>query len=187
MKVRCLIATSLLALAVVTVVGCGGNASSDNEAPIILHANITQGPADVDISVPADVTIGQMTINSQAVSPGEVLSQQQDAILTHWVVTPVRTDGGTVASPQWENDYTVYVPAGGNASLQNFRIFPSDYFGVQPLVQLYPANGGVDQATGRSCIRQALNITIYGTTVAGRPTSCSFTVNLNFFYVTQCQ
>lgn len=166
------------------VVGCGGNHSADSVALVTLSANITQGPADVDISVPGDVTIGQMTINSQAKSPTATLSQQQDVILSEWVVTPQRTDGGTVASPQWRNFYTVYVPAGGSASLTNYRIFPSDYFQVAPLNQLFPENGGFDTETGRRNIRQRLTIEVFGKTVAGDSVSLKFDVNLNFFYVT---
>lgn len=174
----------LAAFVLVAMVGCGGNHSADTRGSVFLTANITQGPADVDISIPADVTIGSMAINSQAKSPDAALSQQQDVILTEWVITPVRTDGGTVASPQWRNYYTVYVPAGGSATVQNYRIFPADYFTQSPLNQLFPENGGFDSETGKRNIRQRLQIEVFGKTVSGDSVSLKFDVNLQFFYVT---
>ena len=170
-------------LAVVGLAACtGNNTANKTEAEVFLSENITQGPADVDISVPADVTIGNMTINSHAKSPTAVLSQQDDAILTQWVVTPSRSDGGTVASPQWTNYYQVYVPAGGTASVQNYRIFPAEYFLQPPLSQLFT---GPDKETGNCNIRQRLHIAIYGKTVAGKSVSLEFDVNLNFYYKKQ--
>jgi hypothetical protein len=186
MKMSRLVAIVTLALAAGLLLGCtSGNSSANSEAQVVLSANIQQGPADVDISVPVDVTIGNLTINSQAKSPDVTLSQQQDVNLTEWVVTCTRSDGGTIASPQWTNYYVVYVPKGGSASLQNFRIFPSDYFTQPPLSQLFPENGGIDKETGKRTIRQKLQVTIYGKTVSGDKVEVSFPVNLNFYYQTQ--
>lgn len=169
------------ALAVLGIASCtGNNTANKTEAPVYLSQSITQGPADVDISVPADVTIANMTINSHAKATTTVLSQQDDAILTDWVVTPSRSDGGTVASPVWHNYYQVYVPAGGTASLQNYRIFPAEYFQQPPLSQLF---NGPDKETGNCNIRQRLHIAIYGKTVAGQSISLEFDVNLNFYYL----
>jgi len=174
----------LAALLAFAILGCGGNHSSDTVAPVTLSVDITEGVADVDVSVPVDVVIPNMTFDSQAKSPDAVLSQQQDVILSEWVITPERSDGGTVASPPWHNFYTVYVPAGGNATLQNYRIFPSDYFHEMPLSQLFPENGGFDAETGRRNIRQRLRVEVFGKTVAGDKISVPFDVDVNFFYVT---
>jgi hypothetical protein len=128
------------------------------------------------------VAIENLTITSKAKSPSATLSQQQDVTLTEWVITPSRTDGGTVASPQWHNFYTVYVAAGGSTTIQNYRIFPAEYFLQAPLYQLFPANGGYDVETGKTNIRQRLHIEVFGKTVAGDAVSLAFDVNLNFFY-----
>ncbi len=175
---------TITTLALVGLWGCGGNDSRDTEAPIFLSVEIEQGPADVDVSVPVDVVIPQMTISSRAKSPSEILSQQQDVQLNEWVVTPIRTDGGAVASPQWRNYYSVYVPANGSTDLQNYRIFPSDYFRELPLSYLFPENGGFDPSTGQRTVRQRLHIEVFGRTIAGQDVSVAFDVNLNFFYVT---
>jgi hypothetical protein len=179
-----IIRIGLLACLAAALVSCGGNNSSDTVAPVFISVNITQGVADVDISVPADVTIDAMTFTSVAKSPTATLSQQQDVILSEWVVTAERTDGGTVASPQWRNSYNVYVPAGGSTTLNNYRIFPSDFFQQPPLNELFPENGGYDQETGRRNIRQKLTVEVFGKTVAGDRISVRFEVNVNFFYVT---
>lgn len=163
--------------------GCAaGNHSADQEAPVVLTVDVPEGVADVNIAVRADVVMPNMTIKSQAKAPGTTLGPQDDVILSEWVITPVRSDGGTVASPQWREFRNVTVPAGGTANLQNYRIFPQEYFDQQPLVQLYPQNGGFDRETGKTNIRQRLQIEVFGKTVAGRRVSLRFDWNLNFFY-----
>ena len=59
MKLYRLAIISTLALALVGLAGCGGNDSRDTEAPVFLSVEITEGTADVDISVPIDVVIGK--------------------------------------------------------------------------------------------------------------------------------
>lgn len=174
----------LAALAVVLLPGCtAGNHSADTEAPVYFTADITEGPADVDISLPVDVTISQMTWKSQAKSPTAQLGSQADAVFSEWVVTAIRSDGGTVASPQWRNFENVVVPAGGTASLKNYRIFPAEYFKLAPLNQLLPENGGMDTETGKHNIRQRLHIEAFGKTIAGDKVQIAFDLNLNFFYL----
>jgi len=178
------VALCCVAAAALFLAGCTGNHSADEEAAVVLSASITEGPADQAVNIPIDITIGSMNIRSQAKSPDFVLSQQQDVVLTEWVVTPVRSDGGTVASPQWRNFYSVYVQAGGSASVQNYRIFPSGYYTEPPLNQLFPANGGADRETGKPEIRQRLNIAVYGKTVSGKSVVLRFDVDIRFYYAT---
>lgn len=168
---------------VVGLASCaGGNHSADDEAPVILTVDVPEGPADVNIAQSVDVAVARMEIKSQAKAPGTTLGPQADVILTEWVITPVRSDGGTVASPQWREFRNVTVPAGGTANLENYKIFPAEYFRKQPIVQLYPENGGFDRETGRPNIRQRLQIEIFGKTVAGQRISVRFDWNLNFFF-----
>jgi hypothetical protein len=171
-------------LALLAVAGCSsGNHSSDTEAEVFLSQDITQGPADQNVNSQVDVTIGSMTINSHFKNPSSSpAGSQADVTLTDWVITPSRSDGGTVASPVWRNYYSVYVPQGGSATLQNYRIFPSEYYRQPPLNQLFPENGGIDKETGKTNIRQRLQVAVYGKTVAGKSVSLSFPVDVNFFY-----
>jgi hypothetical protein len=183
MRTQRLAVFALIALGALAVVGCyGGNDSANTGAPVMLSESIQSGPADVSVGSGADVVIENMTITSKAKSPSATLSSQADVTLTEWVITPSRTDGGTVASPQWHNLYTVYVAAGGSTSIQNYRIFPAEYFLQAPLHQLFPQNGGFDVETGKTNIRQRLHIEVFGKTVAGEAVSLAFDVNLNFFY-----
>lgn len=183
MTTKTLSALTILALAGV-LAGCSGNHSADTEADVFITVDIQEGVADVNIGLPVDVAIQNMTFRSQAKAPGAILSAQQDAILTDWVVTASRADGGTKASPQWRWYYNVTVPAGGQANLQNYRIFPSDYFREMPLSQLYPENGGIDVETGKRTIRQRLDVEVFGKTVSGRRLSVQFPVTVNFYYAT---
>jgi hypothetical protein len=176
-----LIGLGALALA---IVGCyDGNSTADTEAPVFLSVDVPSLNPEVSISVPADVAIATMTIKSQAKSPSVTLSPQQDVILDQWVITCTRTDGGTVASPQWQNTYTVYVPASGSASVQNARVFPAEFFGQLPLVNLFPQNGGFDKETGKDSIRQKLHVEVFGKTVAGKKISVAFDLNYKFAYL----
>jgi len=183
MKKKDALARFLVAALAATFVACSaGNHSADDEAPVILTVDVREGPADVNVGTGVDVIVNRMEIKSQAKAPGTTLGPQDDVILTEWVITPVRSDGGTVASPQWREFRHVTVPAGGSATLENYRIFPAEYFQQQPLVQLFPQNGGFDRETGKTNIRQRLQIEIFGKTVAGRRLSVRFDWNLNFYY-----
>ena len=95
MKSNRLALFALLMVALLGLAACGSNESAKTEAEVFLSQNITQGPADVNMAVSADVVIPNMSINSHSKSPTVVLSQQDDVILTQWVVTCTRTDGGT--------------------------------------------------------------------------------------------
>jgi hypothetical protein len=179
------VAYVLAAVAVLAMLGGCANHTADSEAPVFLSADMRQGIVDIDVSVPADVAVPELQINSHMKSPVVTPTVQQDVYLNEWVVTCTRTDGGTATSPVWHNFLPVYVPAGGTASLQNYRIFPSDYFLQPPLNQLFPENGGHDGETGKRTIRQRLNVEIFGQTMAGRKVSVAFDIDLNFFYATQ--
>ncbi len=172
---------ALLAVAGTGLVGCSGNTSAKTEADVYLSQTVEPGPAEVSVSSGVDVTIDSLTISSHAKNPTATLTAQDDVILDQWVVTCSRTDGGTVASPQWTNYYTVYVPAGGKATLANYRIFPSEYYTQPPLNQLliWPF---LDKETNNPFIRQKLHIAIYGKEVSGKKISLEFDVTLKFMF-----
>jgi len=172
----------LLALAAGSV-SCGGNSTlNDTEAAVFLTVEIEQYNPEVNIGVAQDVVIAQMTIASHPKDPNAQLGAAQDVLLNRWVITPSRADGGTVASPQWVIDQPIHVPAGGEANLENWRVFPQEYFYKPPLSNLFPENGGVDPETGQTNIRQALRVEIFGTTSGGKSVVLAFTIPYNFFY-----
>lgn len=172
---------ALIALAI-AVVSCGGSGRLGNsEAVVYLTAEIVEYGPDIDICLLAgtDVTIETLDITSH-VPEGQTSSTAQDAVLRRWVVTPYRTDGGTTVSPDWVNDIDVYVPAGGAANLENYRVFPAEYFNQVPLSYLLPENGGIDLDTGNRNIRQVLRVELFGETNSGRDLSVGFNAAFNF-------
>jgi len=175
---------ALIGLGALALAGCyDGNSTADTEAPVFLSVDLPSVNPEVSMSEGADVVIATMTIKSQAKSPSVTLSSQQDVILDQWVITCTRSDGGTVASPQWQTGFTVYVPASGSANVQNARVFPAENFLQAPLYQLFPGNGGFDKETGNTTIRQILHIEVFGKTVAGKAISFAFNVNYKFAYL----
>ena len=174
---------ALIALGALALAGCyDGNKTAETEAPVFLSADVPSLDPEVSMSLGADVTITTLTISSHAKSPSVTLSPQQDVILDLWVITCTRTDGGTVASASWQNFYTAYVPAGGSVNVTNARVFPAEFFGQLPLVNLFPQNGGLDTETGQPTIRQKLRIEVFGKTVAGKKISVAFDLNYKFAY-----
>jgi len=166
---------------------CGGNSTlNETEAAVYLSVEITAYDPDIALSIylPAfqDVTITEMSISSHPKNPAAPISAAQDVTLTRWVVKPYRTDGGSTASPEWSYDLDVFVPAGGEAQLENYRVYPAEYFTVVPLSHLLPENGGVDPETGQTNIRQTMAVEIFGTTAGGKSVSAKFNAAFNFAY-----
>ena len=173
----------VLALAV-AVVSCGGNSSLDNTvATVFLTVEIEEHNPDVDVCNQfSDLVISKMTITSNPKDPGGTTTANQDVSLTRWVITPYRTDGGSTASPEWSYDTAVYVPAGGTADLENFRVYPLEDLNEVPLAYLLPENGGIDPETGNSNIRESFELQIFGRTVSGKSIATEkVSIGYNFF------
>ncbi len=173
----------VLALAV-AVVSCGGNSSLDNSvASVFLTVNIQENNPDIDICFQVgDITVDNMEITSNTKDPGGTVSANQDVTLTRWVITPYRTDGGSTASPEWSYDQSVFVPAGGSAGLDNYRVYPFEFLREVPLANLLPENGGFDPETGNTNIRQSLELQIFGRTASGKSIATEkVSIAFNFF------
>jgi hypothetical protein len=164
---------------------CGGNSRlDDTEAAVVLTVELEEYNPDIDICDGSgfDVAISKMNVFSNAKEPGGVLGSNQDVNITRWVVTPVRTDGGSTASPEWVIDQGVLVPAGGDVVLENWRVYPAEYFEILPLSNLLPQNGGFDPETGNTNIRQSLWLEMFGRTVSGKAVSTeAIPIAFNFF------
>ena len=165
------LSVALLATLSIVALACGGSSPLDNtQAEVRLTIDITFYNPDIDICGQAgsDVAIASMKVISTAKAPGVDIGPAQDVRITRWVVTPRRTDGGSIASPVWTHDETVFVPAGSQASLSNYRVFPAEYFDIDPLIYLKPENGGFDPVTGNRNIRQSLTLQMFGRTIGGK-------------------
>ena len=177
----------ILAALALLAASCGGNSTlDDTESAVVLTVDIEEYNPEIDIcgSAGLDVAITRMSVASNPKVPGGTLGSNNDVNITRWVITPTRSDGGTTASPEWAIDQGVFVPAGGDADLENWRVFPAEYFLVLPLSNLLIENGGVDPETGNRNIRQTLRLEMFGHTVSGKAVS-TVPVNIafNFFCV----
>jgi len=184
---RCWQICGVLLFALVTV-SCGGSSSLDNtEAAVYLTIEVTEYNPDIDICIQAgDISVDQMEISSQLKNPSGAISSTDDVTLSRWVITPYRTDGGSTNSPEWSYDHTVFVPAGGTADLENYRVYPLEFLNEIPLAYLLPENGGFDPETGNTNIRQSLELVIYGNTVSGkRVATRAVPIAFNFFCLEQ--
>lgn len=183
MKLTRSTALCCLALAPWLLLSCSGNESADEEAEVVISIDLREAIDEIDMAAGQDLRVPRMELQSQPKSAERELTAQQDVNLYEWVITPTRADGGTVASPQAKYFNTAYVPAGGTANLQNYPIFPAEYFLRQPLLNLHPDYGGVDPETGQNVIRQRLEIKIYGKQVSGRRVvSQPANITVTFFY-----
>ena len=178
---RLLTLGALSVLLVVTATGCGGSSALDNtESVVFLTVEILEFDPEVNVClVTGDLTVARMMITSAPKDPDAQLTPNQDVTLTRWEITPVRIDGGTVTSPAWAVDSSVYVSAGGTSQLDNYRVYPAEYLDDPPFNYLFPENGGVDAETGQPVIREDMTVILYGRTVSGKAVATE-PVTLNF-------
>ncbi|MGD8441626.1 MAG: hypothetical protein PVG53_13930 [Holophagae bacterium] len=175
-------------LAAALVLGsCGGNSTlDDTEAAVYVTVEIEEYNPDIDIcsyiAGGTDVTIETMNVVSNPKDPGASLPSAQDVRITRWVITPERNDGGTTASPQAIFDQGILVPAGGETSLDNWRVYPVEYLDESPLNNLLPQNGGFDPETGARNVRQRFVLQMFGETISGKSVaSIPQSIQFNFF------
>jgi hypothetical protein len=176
-----------LALALVAWSCGGGSSLNDTEAAVLLTVDLEEYVPDVNVcNTFTDVAITSMEIASTAKNPEANIGTNQDVNLTRWVIRPYRTDGGSTASPEWTYDASVFVPAGGNAQLTDYRVYPMELLKEIPLAYLLPENGGFDPETGNDNIRQSLELQIYGETVSGkRVSTVPISIAFNFYCLSQ--
>ncbi len=153
--------------------GCSGGSALDNTgASVFLTVEIEAYNPEVNVcAVAGDLFIESMNINSNPKDPDVALTANQDVLVKDWNVTVRRTDGGTVTSPDWYNAISVFVPGGGTANLENYRIYPEEYLDDPPFNYLFPENGGLDPETGAAFVREGLRLVISGSVVSGKKLS----------------
>lgn len=163
-------------IALITLGGlaaCSGGSGLDNTGvPVFLTVDVTENDPEINVCLSdVDVTVDKMVITSKPTDPGGALSSNQGVNIRDWDVTPQREDGGTVVSPTWHTQQQVFVPAGGTANLENYRVYPAEYLLEAPFNYLFPENGGFDPETGVAAVRETLNLVMSGRTVSGKEIS----------------
>lgn len=172
----------LLAALALIAASCGGNSTlDDSESAVVISLDIEEYNPEVNICLQGDVSISRMTVMSNPKVPGGTLGSNNDVNISRWVITPSRSDGGSTASPEWVIDQGVYVPAGGETELENWRVYPQEYFLQVPLSHLLPENGGFDTETGEPLIRQTLRVQLFGRTISGKEVA-STPANIAFMF-----
>jgi hypothetical protein len=172
---------------VVVLISCGGSTTlDDTEAAVYVTTEIDAYNPDIDIcfflAAGTDVTIENLIFRSNPKDIGASLPSSQDVRLLRWVITPERNDGGETASPQAIYDQGVIVPAGGETTLENYRVYPVENLDEVPLAFLLPENGGVDPETGNRNIRQRFMLQAFGETVSGKSVATiPQSIQYNFF------
>jgi len=177
------IAITFLALGMLS---CGGTSDLDStESPVFITVEVLLYNPDIAVcGRNFDMEMTSLEVKSTLKNPNGTTSANQNVVISRWIVSPYRTDGGTVASPEWVHDMTVDVPSGGSASLSNYRIYPWEYLNDLPLSNLFPENGGVDPETGNTNIRQSFKLQLFGKTVSGHDVA-SIPINIPFNFVCQ--
>jgi len=168
-----LLTMCFLTAGLMAVAGCSGSSALDNSgAAVFLTVELEHYDPEINLCIETeDLTISTLKINSRPKNPAEALTSNQDVNLNEWVVTVRRIDDGTVTSPDWTNAVSVFVPAGGIATLENYRVYPEEYLDDPPFNYLFPENGGVDPETGNLFVREALHLVINGRVVSGKTIS----------------
>ncbi len=163
----------ILVAGLVFSAGCSGGSSLDNtSAAVFLTMEIVEYNPEVNVCVAGgDLVITNLNIVSKPKNPSAALTPNQDVTVSDWEVTVRRTDGGTVTSPDWSNVATVFVPAGGTANLENYRVYPEEFLDDPPFNYLFPENGGLDPETGASFVREGFRLVIHGRVVSGKTIS----------------
>lgn len=106
----------------------------------------------VDISQGVPPMIKTINLYSESKNPNATLSSLDDAKLDKMVTYWKRIDGGTIAPKPFTLNWTVVIPAGGNATLNNVPLMASEQLLEMPFIQLLPQNGGRDPETGNLVI-----------------------------------
>lgn len=109
------------------------------------------------------------TINlySKAKNPLARLTSLDDALLEKIEVIWKRVDGGTINPKPFTLYWTVTIPAGGTATLNNVPLMRAEQLLEMPFLQLLPENGGIDKETGNNFIICEGQIYFYCRTVQG--------------------
>ncbi len=176
---RVLVLCAALAL-VLGGMSCSSDLDDDEAVVFLTMEEFSIGSSFyTSVCAGSDVFIESMTIRSHIKGDADY-SAAQDVVLTRWVVTPYRVDGGTTASPVYTRDSSVAVEAGGTADLANWPIYSSIFYNDPPLLYLFPENGGYDPETGERVVEQSLRVQWFGHTMSGQNVDFEFTFGIKF-------
>lgn len=112
-------------------------------------------------------TMDKIILYSEGKNPNASLSNLNDAQLDKMVTYWERIDGGTIAPKPFALHWSVVIPAGGSATLNDVPLMSSEQLYEMPFLQLFPENGGIDPETGNLVIVCRAKTYFYCHTVQG--------------------
>ena len=121
----------------------------------------------IDITSLVPPTMKTINLYSKKKNPSSTLSSLDDTKLDKMVTYWERIDGGTIAPKPFELHWTVLIPAGGQATLNNVPLMADEQLLEMPFTQLLPENGGRDPETGNMIIVCRAKTYFYCHTVQG--------------------
>jgi len=166
MKTRIFLLPALLLAAGLTA--CTNKAGT-SESPVTITVNLKNQPLVVNVSANAPVQIQEIDLlshlkNANATDPQGFATVQ----LSYYTVVYSRRDGGKMIPAPETFAVGGTIPAGGNATLNNYPVMLASATQQSPFDQLLPFNGGIDQETGLNEIQIFYSLTFFGTTVSGQ-------------------
>lgn len=121
----------------------------------------------IDVAGSFVPTMKTINLYSKPKNPSAPLSNLSDAQLDKMVTYWKRIDGGTIAPKEFTLHWTVVIPAGGSATLNNVPLMANEQLLEMPFLQLFPENGGRDPETGNLVIVCQAETYFYCHTVQG--------------------
>ncbi len=121
----------------------------------------------IDITTLSPPTMKTINLYSKSKNPAAQLTPLDDVQLDYMITYWKRIDGGTVAPKPFRLNWTVVIPAGGNATLNDVPLMADEQLLELPFTQLLPENGGRDPETGNLIIVCRGETYFYGHTVQG--------------------
>jgi hypothetical protein len=150
---------------------CETNEITQEEAPVLLVANVTDVLSRIDITDPDCPTAVQFQIQNVIKNPNVITDTRfLDVILRSYRVRAIRTDGGTVVPRENVQAISLLVPAGQTTTqFPILRLFQVGAGSEAPFAALNPTagTGGRDPETGRNLVQMDIIIEFFGETLAG--------------------
>ena len=166
-----LLAISVL-IGTTALLGCDKPLDKVDSGGVILSVSDFDGlPAEASVAgmvlAGSILTIGEITIDNHAKSPGLGTSSLMNVEMLSYEVTFSRADTGTILPPPLVQAIFGVTPVDGTQRYNNLRILGPDQVESRPLRDLMLINGGFDKETGQDFIRLNLSIRFFGRTLSG--------------------
>jgi hypothetical protein len=149
--------------------GCEGATDKIDSGGVILSISDFDGlPIRVSVSASGEIVqVETLSVENVIKDPNGVGSSLMNVELQSYEVVYTRADSGSRLPPKMVAGIFGVAPAGGDLTLDNLPVMTAEQFSTQPLLDLYPVNGGIDAETGDSVVALNLQLRFFGRTLSG--------------------